>query len=46
MPAIIPIVDKALEKNPDRRYAQAGLMAADLIRLDRRIERYLQKKKS
>ena len=46
MPAIIPIVDKALEKNPDRRYAQAGLMAADLIKLDRRIERYLQKKKS
>ncbi len=45
MPAIIPIVDRALEKNRERRYPQAGLMAADLIKLDRRIERHLQKKK-
>ncbi len=44
MPAIIPIVDKALEKQPDRRYAKAGHMAADLLNLSLRIDKYLKRK--
>ncbi len=44
MPAIIPIVDKALEKQADRRYPRAGHMAADLVSLDLRIEAYLERK--
>ncbi len=44
MPAIIPIVDKALEKQADRRYPRAGHMAADLVSLDQRIAAYLKRK--
>ncbi len=44
IPAIIPIVDRALEKQADRRYARAGRMAADLVLLDRRIKSFLQRK--
>ncbi|MGD9098468.1 MAG: serine/threonine-protein kinase [Desulfobacterales bacterium] len=44
MPAIIPIVDRSLEKQPDRRYARASQMAADLVHLDQRIQSYLKHK--
>ncbi len=44
MPAIIPIVDKALEKQADRRYPRAGHMVADLVSLDQRIAAYLKRK--
>jgi predicted Ser/Thr protein kinase len=44
IPAIIPIVDKALEKNRERRYATAGQMATDLTKLNRRINAYLRRK--
>ena len=44
MPAIIPIVDRALEKEADRRYARAGQMARDLVHLDQRIKSYLKRK--
>ncbi|MDJ0988421.1 MAG: serine/threonine-protein kinase [Desulfobacterales bacterium] len=44
MPAIIPVVDRALEKQADRRYARAGQMAADLAHLDQRIKSYLRRK--
>ncbi len=44
MPAIIPIVDRALEKQADRRYARASQMAADLAHLDQRIKSYLKRK--
>ncbi len=44
MPAIIPIVDKALEKQAERRYPRAGHMATDLVNLDQRIAAYLERK--
>jgi tRNA A-37 threonylcarbamoyl transferase component Bud32 len=44
MPAIISIVDRSLEKQPDRRYARASQMAADLVHLDQRIQSYLKHK--
>jgi hypothetical protein len=42
--AVIPIVDKALEKNRERRYTTAGQMAKDLTKLNRRISAYLKRK--
>lgn len=46
LPAIIPIVDQALEKDRTKRYQRAAQMAADLTRLKKRIDRYLRDKKA
>ena len=44
LPAIIPIVDKALEKDPLKRYQHADQMGADFTYLKRRIDSYLKRK--
>lgn len=43
IPAIVGIVDKALEKDRDNRYQTAKDMARDLLRLDKRIVTVLRK---
>lgn len=43
IPAIVGIVDKALEKDRDNRYQTAKDMARDLLRLDKRIITVLRK---
>jgi serine/threonine-protein kinase len=43
---LVTIIDKALEKDRDKRYQRASQMAADLREVGRRIEAAIAKMKS